>query len=89
MSSFRFCCFVTFGFCFWFATIVGAGNCFAQTESPAELEGFKPIFNGKDLSGWSGDSNFWRVEEGAIVGETIEVASKGFLPWTTGTRWRR
>lgn len=28
------------------------------------------IFNGRDLTGWDGDPKFWRVEEGAITGET-------------------
>lgn len=38
-----------------------------------ELEpGFKALFNGKDLSGWDGLSQFWRVENGAIVGQTTE-----------------
>lgn len=35
-------------------------------------DGFVSLFNGKDLSGWDGDSRFWRVEDGAIVGETSE-----------------
>lgn len=32
--------------------------------------GFKPIFDGASLKGWDCDSNFWRVEGEAIVGET-------------------
>ena len=39
--------------------------------------GFKPLFNGKDLTGWHknpakighGTGGDWRVENGAIVGE--------------------
>jgi hypothetical protein len=31
---------------------------------------FKELFNGKDLSGWDGDKQFWSVEDGAIVGRT-------------------
>jgi hypothetical protein len=31
---------------------------------------FKPLFNGTDLTGWDGNATFWRVENGAIVGET-------------------
>lgn len=33
-------------------------------------EGFVPLFNGKDLTGWSGDPTLWRVEGGVIVGST-------------------
>jgi hypothetical protein len=32
--------------------------------------GFQPIFDGKSLTGWDGDPAFWRVEAGAIIGET-------------------
>ena len=33
-------------------------------------DGFKPIFDGKTLQGWEGDPKLWRVEEGAIIGQT-------------------
>lgn len=32
--------------------------------------GFRPLFDGATLAGWDGDPQFWRVEAGAIVGET-------------------
>lgn len=32
---------------------------------------FEPLFNGKDLSGWQGDSKLWKVDDGQIVGTTI------------------
>ncbi len=32
--------------------------------------GFKPIFNGKDLSGWEGLAPFWSVKDGALTGQT-------------------
>ena len=35
-----------------------------------EESGFKPIFNGTSLKGWDCDPDFWRVENGEIVGET-------------------
>ncbi len=31
---------------------------------------FKSLFNGKDLEGWVGDTELWKVENGAIVGST-------------------
>lgn len=40
----------------------------AQTDFKLE-KGFKKIFNGKNLNGWEGDSLYWRVEDGSIVGE--------------------
>lgn len=33
---------------------------------------FESLFNGNDLSGWEGDERFWRVENGAIVGQTTK-----------------
>ena len=41
-----------------------------QTVTVVADEGFKPIFNGKNLDGWDGNPELWRVEDGAIVGET-------------------
>jgi hypothetical protein len=31
-------------------------------------EGFAPLFDGETLAGWEGDEEFFRIEEGAIVG---------------------
>lgn len=49
---------------------------------------FKPLFNGKDLTGWDGDPKLWKVEDGAIVG-TCEgpdaLAHNTFLIWRGGT----
>ena len=44
----------------------------------------KPIFNGKDLTGWKGAEGFWSVADGAITGITTkEKPAKGntFLVW--------
>lgn len=60
---------------------------FAQTVVAADDDGFKPIFNGKNLEGWDGDPKFWRVEDGLIVGETTAAnptASNTFLIWRGG-----
>ncbi|NPU96215.1 MAG: DUF1080 domain-containing protein [Candidatus Omnitrophica bacterium] len=53
----------------------------------ASEEGFKPIFNGKDLSGWDGDPVFWSVEDGAITGRTTAenpAKENTFLIWRDG-----
>lgn len=47
----------------------------------------KVLFNGTDLSGWSGDERLWTVRDGVIHGETTEEnAAKGntFLIWQGG-----
>jgi len=35
-----------------------------------EETGFKPIFDGSSLKGWDCDPDFWKVVDGAMVGET-------------------
>jgi len=37
---------------------------------PLVESGFKQIFDGKSLTGWDCDPDFWRVQDGAITGET-------------------
>jgi len=43
--------------------------------------GFESLFNGKDLTGWEGDDRLWRVEDGAIVGSTVDnpIKENSFL----------
>ena len=33
-------------------------------------DGFKPLFNGKNLDGWDGDPRLWKAEDGMIIGST-------------------
>ncbi len=35
-------------------------------------QGFMPLFNGKDLTGWIGDATLWKVEDGTLVGRSVE-----------------
>ncbi len=59
----------------------------AAASESAGGEGFVPIFNGTDLQGWSGDLALWRVEDGAIVGETRaepKLDYNTFLVWEGG-----
>ncbi len=49
--------------------------------------GFTAIFDGTSLKGWDGDPAFWRVENGAIVGETTAekpLKANTFLIWRGG-----
>ena len=38
----------------------------------ANAQEWKSLFNGKDLTGWDGNPKFWRVEDGAITGQTTQ-----------------
>jgi hypothetical protein len=42
----------------------------------------KPIFNGKDLTGWEGREDLWKVVDGAIVGESPGLKENHFLVTT-------
>lgn len=42
----------------------------AKIVPPLEETGFQSIFDGKTLSGWDADPDFWKVENGAIAGQT-------------------
>ena len=49
-----------------------------------DTTGFTPIFDGKTLNGWDGDTRYWRVENGVIVGESTAanpVKTNNFLIW--------
>ncbi len=47
---------------------------------------FVSIFNGKDLTGWRGDTNYWSVQDGCITGITPQggISENNFLIWTNG-----
>src|ERR1700761_4230362 len=40
-------------------------------------EGYVSLFDGKTLKDWDGNSKFWRVEDGAIVGESTPKNPSG------------
>jgi len=55
--------------------------------SVAEEDGFVSMFNGKDLSGWEGKPGKWKVEDGAITGQSTDEAPcerTHYLYWTGG-----
>lgn len=47
-------------------------------------DGWTQIFDGKTLNGWTGDTDVWHVEDGAIVGESSPEKPSG----TTNIIWR-
>lgn len=49
--------------------------------------GFVKIFDGKTLTGWEGDSAYWRVENGNLVGEVTPATlmkTNTFIIWQGG-----
>jgi hypothetical protein len=59
----------------------GRGGRLAFTEpSPMDFndhEGYVSLFDGVSLKGWDGNPKFWRVENGAIVGESTPANPSG------------
>ena len=58
-----------------------------NSTSNAQDDGFKSIFNGKDLTGWEGQPELWSVQDGAITGTTSAdspIKSNTFLIWKAG-----
>ena len=45
----------------------------------AEDAGFEPLFNGKDLTNWEGDTKLWMVENGELVGKSPGIKYNDFL----------
>jgi hypothetical protein len=74
------------------ALMIGGAGMAARQQRPSEIvldahAGFEAIFDGSSLKGWDGDPTFWRVENGAIVGESTldrRVSQNTFLIWRGG-----
>jgi hypothetical protein len=63
-----------------FLSLLSSGLTAADT-------GFRPLFNGRDLSGWDGDRRYWSVREHCIRGETSLAAlplRNTFVIWRGG-----
>ena len=59
------------------------------TSAYAAEDGFKPLFNGKDLTGWEGNPKLWSVKDGVITGVTgsdadTKIKHNTFLVSTQG-----
>lgn len=53
----------------------------------ADEDGWTSLFDGSTLDGWDGDSQLWRVEDGAITGQTTpdtNLKRNSFLIWRGG-----
>jgi hypothetical protein len=65
----------------------GGGGTGPEVVPFEDHTGFESIFDGKTLNGWDGDPTFWRVENGALVGESTAekpVRVNTFAVWRGG-----
>ena len=57
----------------FFGPLLKGQQAFRNPVAPLAETGFHSIFDGKSLTGWDCDPDFWSVAEGAIVGQsTVE-----------------
>jgi hypothetical protein len=62
--------YLSVGLLFVFAALAGAAEPGGRKKKLEE--GFVPMFNGKDLSGWEGAEEWWQVRDGTIVTESTD-----------------
>lgn len=72
------------------ASIVFLSTAQADHHGSKVEPGFKSLFNGKDLEGWTGNPKLWSVEDGAITGITGDdpenkLTHNTFLVYTGGS----
>jgi hypothetical protein len=63
------------------------GSCQTSGTNDRAEDGFVQIFDGKTLEGWEGDTNYWRVENGSLVGEITPdkpLETNSFMTWQGG-----
>lgn len=74
-------------FCFFLAAVSAVAQQTLPEPATTDNTGFELIFDGKTLNGWDGDPTYWRVENGAIVGEITPqtvIKQNTFLVWRGG-----
>jgi hypothetical protein len=60
------------------ACALGLAAAAAPSDPPADA-GWQPLFNGKDLAGWTGDAALWRVEDGVVIGRADKLKRNSYL----------
>jgi hypothetical protein len=73
-------CLLVICFCY---TLTNTQNLFAQESKP----GFTNLFDGKSLQGWEGNAEYWRAQDGILIGEipaNKPLKNNTFLVWKGG-----
>jgi acetyl esterase/lipase len=62
------------------ATIITRWTRQLTGEPPiVETAAFAPLFNGRDLTGWEGDTSLWTARDGMLVGKSSGIKHNDFL----------
>ncbi|HKJ43453.1 MAG TPA: hypothetical protein VKA27_15250, partial [Sunxiuqinia sp.] len=59
----------------------------SESTTEADSSGFVSIFNGETLNNWDGDTTYWHVENGNLVGEIVPATvlkHNSFIIWRGG-----
>jgi hypothetical protein len=62
-------------------------SCYTAGVAQSKKAGFVALFDGKTLNGWECDANYWRVENGYLVGEITPeklLKTNSFIIWKGG-----
>lgn len=59
--------------------LLAACLVFPLATRAADEPGYRSLFNGKDLTGWEGDTTLWKVADGAILGDSPGIKHNQFL----------
>ena len=63
------------------------GGLYVPGLAQSKKDGFTQLFDGKTLNGWEGDTKYWRVENGCLVGEITPdkvLKTNSFIIWKGG-----
>jgi hypothetical protein len=60
----------------WYLGHKSASNKVERAAAGTVEAGFERLFNGRDLSGWDGDTNLWYVRDGVLMAFVSEEAIK-------------
>jgi acetyl esterase/lipase/prenyltransferase beta subunit len=67
----------------YYACIITYWTRLLTGEPPiVETAGFAPLFDGKDLTGWEGETSLWSARDGMIVGHSPGIKNNEFLATT-------
>ena len=55
-----------------FVSALAAGLSCDLLPTPSEPPPFEPLFDGKSLAGWEGDTRFFRVEKGVVIAGRLD-----------------
>ncbi len=67
------------GGCYYATTVLRWVRLLGGEPGLVETTGFVPLFNGRDLTGWDGDTALWSARDGVLVGASPGLKRNEFL----------